>query len=280
MKLTRRGLLKWGLLSTAVASFVGTGYGLFEAHALKTSRSQIPLDRLPEPFDGLVCALIADVHHGPFLSLERVTDLVDRVNAARPDVICLCGDYVYITPDYIEPCITALGRLSAPLGVFSVLGNHDHWEDAPLTCAMLHKVGIPDLTNTNVALIRKDARIWLCGVGDLWTDTQDLTAALNGIPDNEPRILLSHNPDYAESITDRNVDLVLSGHTHGGQASIPFYGPPISSSRYRRKYAGGLVQNGHIKVFVTRGVGTIFPPVRINCPGEFNLLTLTSGGQE
>ncbi len=260
------------------APFLGLGYGLCEAHTRKVRRSHIKLDRLPAEFNNLLCALIADIHHGPYLSLERVGKLVNRVNAAKPDLICLCGDYVYRNPCYIEPCINELSRLSAPMGVFAVLGNHDHWQDAPLTRRMLKQAGITELTNSNVALERNGARMWLCGIGDLWTDRQDLGAALAGIPADEVRILMSHNPDYAEEIKGVQIDLVLSGHTHGGQVHIPLLGPPISPSRYPRKYAaGGLVRSGSMQVFVTRGVGTIFPPVRINCPGEFNLLRLKVG---
>ncbi len=280
MKPSRRRFLKWGLRAVVAAPFLGLGYGLCEAHMLKVRRSHIELDRLPGEFDNLLCALVADIHHGPYLSLERVGKLVNRVNAAKPDLICLCGDYAYRNSSYIEPCINELGRLSAPMGVFAVLGNHDHWYDAPLSRRMLEQVGIMELTNTNIALERNGARVWLCGVGDLWTDRQDLSAALAGIPADEVRILMSHNPDYAEEINGVPrvpIDLMLSGHTHGGQVSIPFVGPPISPSRYPRKYSGGLVRNGSMQVFVTRGVGTIFPPVRINCPGEFNLLKLTCG---
>ncbi len=254
-------------------------YGYWQARRLTYPRTTITLDRLPGEFDGILCAFITDVHHGSYLSLDRVNEMVDQVNAAKPDLILLGGDYVYDGPQYIRPCLTALGRLSAPMGVYAVLGNHDHWEDADLTRRVFDEVGIRDLTNTNVALGHQGARIWVCGVGDLWTDTQDLPSALAGIPEDGLRILLSHNPDYAESIIGQNVDLVLSGHTHGGQVSIPFRGPILSSSRDPKKYSAGLIHNGPMQVFVSRGIGTIVPAIRLNCPAEVNLITLKTGGK-
>lgn len=273
LKRSKRILL-WvlGVVLVTLALFGIDGY--YEAHSLRLTPATIVLSRLPQSFNGMTCALIADVHRGPYVSQERVADMVARVNATHPDLIVLAGDYVSMRASYIEPCIAELGKLSAPMGVYAILGNHDHWVDASLTRQMLSQVGILDLTNTNIAIRRGEASIWLCGVGDLWTDEQDLDSTLSGVPDEGLRILLSHNPDYADRILDRNVDLVLSGHTHGGQICIPFYGPIVSSSRHPHKYAGGLVHMGSMQVFLTRGVGTIRPPVRLNCPAEVSILTL------
>ncbi len=130
------------------------------------------------------------------------------------------------------------------------------------------------MTNRGLWIEAGGARIWLCGVGDYWTGWQDLPAALGPASVDDAVILLSHNPDYVEKIEDPRVGIVLAGHTHGGQVDIPVIGPPIIPSLYGQKYAQGLVQGPVARVFVTRGIGTISPPIRLNCAPEIVLFTL------
>ncbi len=139
---------------------------------------------------------------------------------------------------------------------------------------MLADAKIPDLTNTGVWLERNGGRLRICGVGDLWTDHQDMSAALGDATESDATIVLSHNPDFVESVRDPRAGLVLSGHTHGGQVVVPGFGAPIVPSRYGQKYLHGLVQGPRCRVFVTRGVGTISPPVRFLCRPEVDLITL------
>jgi predicted MPP superfamily phosphohydrolase len=159
-----------------------------------------------------------------------------------------------------------------------VLGNHDNWDGRAESQAALAEAGITEVTNTGVWIERGGARLRVSGVGDLWTDRQDLGAALGDASDRDAVLLLAHNPDYVETLTDRRVGLVLSGHTHGGQIVLPRYGAPIVPSQYGQKYLQGLVQGPACRVFVTRGVGTVTPPVRFHCRPEVALLTLTSLG--
>jgi uncharacterized protein len=144
----------------------------------------------------------------------------------------------------------------------------------PLSRTALAKAKIPDLSNTGVWIERAGARLRICGVGDLWTDHQELAAALGDATESDAVLLLSHNPDFVETIRDRRVGLVLSGHTHGGQIIVPSYGAPIVPSRYGQKYLHGLVKGPHCPVFVTRGVGTVIPPIRFLCRPEVVLITL------
>ena len=201
-------------------------------------------------------------------------------NALKPDVIALAGDYVHRYASFIAPGIEELGKLKAKLGRFAVRGNHDNWnyhahEDfEALSRAALAEAKLPDLNNTGVWLERSGTRLRICGVGDLWTDHQDLKAALGDATESDAVLLLSHNPDFVETIRDRRVGLVLSGHTHGGQVIVPGFGAPIVPSRYGQKYLHGLVQGPCCRVFVTRGIGTISPPVRFLCRPEIVLITL------
>jgi predicted MPP superfamily phosphohydrolase len=206
--------------------------------------------------------------------LAYIRHVVGLTNALRPDIVALVGDYVHRSGAYIAPGIAELGKLTAALGRFAVRGNHDNWESAVLTHAALAEARLPDLNNTGVWLERRGARLRVCGVGDLWTDHQDLDAALGDATADDAVLLLSHNPDFVETLRDPRVGLVLSGHTHGGQVVVPGFGAPIVPSRYGQKYLYGLVQGPCAQVFVTRGVGTVTPPVRFLCRPEVVLITL------
>jgi len=231
-KVTRRGFLRRILYGGLGAGAALLGYPFIEARWVRVSRRRIIVPRLPPEFAGTTAAFLADIHHGPYFGLGFVRSIVEDTNALGADLVALGGDYVHRDPKFIAPCIAELARLRAPLGVYAVLGNHDHWEGAPRTRAELAKAGIAELRNTGVWLTRRGSRLRLGGVGDLWEDTQDLDSALGGCRDDETVILLSHNPDYVEDIRDRRVGLVLSGHTHGGQVNIPFFGRPLVPSRY------------------------------------------------
>jgi predicted MPP superfamily phosphohydrolase len=254
------------------------GYSLLEARWLRVQPVTIPLPLLPGHFGQLRIVQLTDIHHGPYLDLARVEHAVDLANSLSPDVIALTGDYVHRSPKFIRPCFQALARLRAPLGVFGVLGNHDHWEDAALTRAEMRRAGIMELTNTGTWVERNGERLYFAGVGDLWEDTQDLPRALSVVPPNGCAILLSHNPDYfPEAAKDWRVQLMLAGHTHGGQVVLPFIGPPVVPSRFGRKYASGLVTEHNQRIYISRGVGTVTPPIRFNCPAEVTLITLVGG---
>jgi uncharacterized protein len=271
--LSRRHFLRIAAIGTCSA-LAGGSYTIVEAGWINQTDITILVPRLPNAWKGLRVAFLTDIHHGPWTSLAYVHTIVERANALKPDLILLGGDYVHRGASYIQPCIAALGILSAPLGVFGVLGNHDHWHGAAETSEAFRDSGIHELTNSGIFLVRGEQRLRIAGVGDLWEDTQDITAALGDTKPNETAILLSHNPDYAEQISDSRVGLVLSGHTHGGQVVLPVVGAPFVPSRFGQKYLRGLVQAPHIQVFVSRGLGTITPPVRFCCRPEINLITL------
>jgi predicted MPP superfamily phosphohydrolase len=256
---------------------LGAGYSLVEARWLKVTRVDIPIPRLPDVFAGTTVALLADIHHGLHISLDKVRQVVRLTNALRPDIVALCGDYVYHGKKFIRPSCLALGELEAPLGVYAVLGNHDRWDGAEETWRAFGETHVQNLTNTGVWLKEGDARLRVAGVGDLWTEEQDLGLALGDTRPDETCLLLCHNPDYTEQILDPRVGLVLSGHTHGGQVQLPVVGAPITPSRCGQKYLQGLVRTPYTQVYISRGVGTIWPPVRFYCRPEIVLIRLTQG---
>jgi predicted MPP superfamily phosphohydrolase len=274
MAMDRRRFLKRAGIAALGGLTAGGAYPFLEAKWCRLVRRTIALPNLPLPFRGTTVALVADVHHGPFVPLVYIRHVVETVNSLKPDLVLLAGDYASGGSRFIAPGIAALGSLRAGLGRFAVLGNHDHWEGAPASRLSLDEAGIARVDNTGRWIERQGARLRICGVGDLWTDLQDLRSALGDATVDDAVILLSHNPDFAERFRDRRVGLMLSGHTHGGQVVVPGFGAPIVPSRYGQKYLGGLVQGPACQVFVSRGVGTVTPPVRLFCRPEVVLLTL------
>lgn len=284
---TRRQFLR-RLAATALAGGAsGVALALHEAKSCVVERVSLALRNLPAAFDGTTVAFVTDTHHGPGVGLDYLAEVVAMTNALRPDLVALGGDYVQRArfhhlqrpgshQGYIAPGVGVLGELRAPLGRFAVLGNHDRRESVMLTRRALADHGFTELTNAGVWLERGGARLWLCGVDDWATGRPNLRAALGDTTLDDACLLLSHNPDFVERIRDPRVDLVLSGHTHGGQVVLPLIGAPVTASRYGRKYVHGLVQGPSARVYVSRGVGTIGPPVRLRCPPEVALITLRS----
>ena len=272
----------------AVGRILGGAFGyslLWEPGRLRITRRTFAIRDLPPSLDGLRLAQVSDLHHGPWLSMERVRDVVRQTNALGADMILLTGDYVYESPQYIEPAVGALAELKAKIGVVGILGNHDWWDrGVPMKNAFARN-GLPLIDNSRLILtpgrsLVREAGEGLCiaGVGDLWEDVPDYRAALSKLPPGMPRLLLAHNPDAAEDPLflggKHRVDLMISGHTHGGQVWIPGIGSPIIPSRFGQKYASGLVQGPGCPVFISRGIGLSGLPIRFGVPPEIVVMEL------
>jgi hypothetical protein len=224
-------------------------------------------------------AVLSDLHVGsPWNGRSRLAHVVDMVNAQHPDAIVLLGDYVIqgvLGGRFVEPEDVAgeLSRLSAPRGVYAVLGNHDWWFDGERVRRALVSAGLRVLENEAVPVAHAEGRFWVAGLADLMTRRPDVRCALRAVPAGEPVLLLSHGPDLFESVPDR-VTLTLAGHTHGGQVRLPFIGAPIVPSIYGQRYAAGRVVEKGRTMFVTTGIGTSILPLRFGVPPEIVMLTL------
>ena len=275
--MNRRAFLKSALAAAVPTSPVAAaGYGLFEAGWVGIERPELPLPNLPAGLDGLRVAFLADLHHGPYTSLDFVVAVVRTTMNLRPDLIVLGGDYTLKDAKYVAPCFDVLAGLSAPLGVYGVLGNHDYKNGLDETRAAMTGAGVTELTNAGRRVGRNGQHFWLAGVDDLWYGQVDVAAAMAGVKPNEAALLVSHNPDVAEPLRDRRVGLVLSGHTHGGQAVVPGAGAPFVPSRYGSKYLHGRVEAPATTVYVSRGLGTSVSPLRYGSRPELTLVTLRS----
>lgn len=245
---------------------------LAEPYLLTIEHHAIQLSRLPQAFDGFRIVHLSDIHHSPFTSKEQIERAVDTANRLKPDMIALTGDYISHDRGYAAPCAELLGRLRARYGVYAVLGNHDHWTDAALITDLFRAEGITVLINEGMRFELDGEAFWLAGVDDTMVGLEDLSLALAGSRESEVKLLLAHNPIILRRAARARVDLVLSGHTHGGQVKLR--SEQNASGRPRRRLLRGLGRQGETQIYVTRGLGTVVLPIRYGCPPEISLLEL------
>jgi predicted MPP superfamily phosphohydrolase len=238
------------------------------------TETDIWLRRLPPGYDGLRIVHLTDIHHSLFTPLEDVERAVHLANLLRPDLVALTGDYITLSPSYIWPAARALGKLRARLGVFAVLGNHDFQVDAEEITRALRAQRIRVLRNAHFALRVRSAALWMVGVDDLWWGADDLAGALRAVPARDPKILLCHNPIGVRDAAVHGIDLVLSGHTHGGQVRLPVVGSFYGRSRLGTRFVEGWNRLDGTQIYVSRGIGKVLLPVRLGCPPEIALLRL------
>jgi predicted MPP superfamily phosphohydrolase len=268
MAMTRRAVLKGALVAGAGTLAGAASYGYaYERHDLEVTRASIPVNRLPPALAGLRVGLITDVHRSLFVSHEDVARAVTSLMNEKPDLIVLGGDYVtWGDRDFVRPAAEALDPLEAPYGVFGILGNHDDDHDMP---AALGRNGVQMLKDARTRLRIRNETVDLVGIR-FWTKRQvDIAALTRGAA--PMTILLAHDPRRLTEAAALNVPLVLSGHTHGGQIVLPLVGA-IAAQKF--PVVAGVDRRDRTTLFVSRGVGTIYVPVRINCPPEVALLTL------
>jgi predicted MPP superfamily phosphohydrolase len=276
--LTRRGFI--GAAGAAAVGF--TLYaGEISRHELVTERRTIAIENLPESFAGFRIAQISDIHFAEYTEPFYLRRVVERVNALQPDLLLLTGDFISMSPvekgqaeDYAPLCAAILGKLECPLR-YGVLGNHDWMVNGKYVTECLRGVGITILLNQYLPLEREGKRIWLAGVADALSRDINIPQAIprQARMDKEPLVLMCHEPDMLDDIARYGVDLMLSGHTHGGQVRLPFvrpyFLPPLG-----KVYIAGHFVRGRTQLYVNRGIGSVGLPFRFNCPSEITEITL------
>jgi predicted MPP superfamily phosphohydrolase len=268
-----RQLLGTGLVAAGA-------WALAEPARLKVRRLEVPLERWPARLDGLRVAVVSDLHTGaPWVHERKLARIVGKVSAHRPDLVALVGDYAdpavalghAVAPEAVAEELSAL---RAPLGVFAVLGNHDWHHYGERVPRALREAGIEVLENDAVAVEWGGEVLWVAGLADVRERDADATVALAMVPQGQALIALTHDPDMFPFLRDR-ADVVLAGHTHGGQIGLPLLRRAVVPSR--DGYIGGEVREGGGYMYVSRGVGTTGLPIRLAAPPEVAVLTIRSG---
>ena len=279
--LTRRAFL----LGSGAAAGMALYAGEIARHELDIVQRPIAIRNLPASFAGLRIVQISDLHLDEFTEpffLERV---IRHVNQLAADVVLITGDFVTLgdstffdATHSIHRCAEMVSTITCPLR-YAILGNHDVGVGAAQVVRALHDNGIPVLVNQFLPIERGSDRIWLCGVDDPATSRPDLDLAIPSHPDG-PVILMAHEPDYAKNVMGHPraglIDLMLSGHSHGGQVRLPFGGPLILPP-FGRIYPEGYYRLNQMQLYVNRGIGTVGVPFRLNCPAEITVITLNPG---
>jgi len=261
-----------GLLILSGLTFIS--YCFFESRWIKITEIEIKSVDVPDSFNGSKIVFISDIHRGPFLSSERLSGIVERINAIEPEVIILGGDYVHYRFKYIEPVFKEFGKLRGGLGVYAVLGNHDHYAGVDFTKKMMTKYGISNIDNQSWWVKKGNDSIKIGGVGDFWEDTQQPENTFKDLKKTNFAILVSHHPDYIERMNTDMIDLTLSGHTHGGQITFLGLWAPILPSQYGQKYRYGLIDSGKMKSYISSGVGAVNLPFRFFSRPEIVVIRL------
>ncbi len=281
----RRELLERTAAVAAAAPFVAGAYGLLYGRLnLQVTAQAIRLPRLPRAFEGFRICQLSDIHIGPFMPADEIRKYVAIANAQKAEMIVLTGDFVTFDPNTQWPVVDALRGLRAPFGVFGSLGNHDAWahvEDS--ITELFRQTGVRILRAANMPIAANGESFNLIGV-DFQSARRfgpsppvaHLLGNIEGLVDRDRvNILLSHNPDTFDRAADLGIDLSLAGHTHGGQAALEFISPELAPSRLVTPYVAGWFQKPGGQLYVNRGIGTIFIPIRVGAPPEITVYSLS-----
>ncbi len=279
---TRRNFLWLAAGSAAGMAFYA---GEISRHELQIVLRTINLPRLPDPFAGFKIVQISDFHFHEYTEASFLEAVVRRVNEAAPDLVVLTGDFVSSKPlpqsfsvRMAYHCAEILSRIECPLR-YAVMGNHDTLVGVHAVIDALMTHGIPVLANSSVAVERDGRCLWLAGTLDALEGRPNLASALPAgrNPDQEPLILLTHEPDFADYAVGHQISLAFSGHTHGGQIRFPFL-PPLLLPEMGTKYVEGLFRlPDGMQLYVNRGIGAVNLPFRFRCPPEITVITLQPG---
>jgi predicted MPP superfamily phosphohydrolase len=267
----RRLFLRAGVGGLAAAPFLLSGYGA--AHAGRNHT----VEELTLPFGcPLRVVQLTDIHAGIFMTRDMIRRYVDQVIALKPELFVLTGDYISNSTVFFPGFVEAMTRVHARYGTFAILGNHENWYgERPYFESMLRQGDIRLLHNEHRLIQAEGGRIAVAGIDDLRSGQPDLEAALAGLAAGIPTILLSHRPEIFPRAAERGIALTLSGHYHGGQIKLNLPGGDFSLAHLRTPYPEGLYRIGRSRLYVSRGIGTTFTPVRLNAPPEITLFQLT-----
>ena len=279
-KMTRREFIAGAAVAgIGLAAYAGT-HG---RHQVEVLHRTFEIPNLPDAFENFRFVQISDIHLKEYTEAWFLEEIVRRVNQLNPELVVVTGDFISYGPLPLSYSWRAAGLCAEILSGlkasqrFGILGNHDVSVGSDHVISPLEAHGLPVLVDRYVPLERGSDRIWLCGTNDARESKPDLARAIPASTGGSPVILLCHEPDYVDTIRHHprfsSINLMLSGHTHGGQVRLPFVGPLILP-KMGRKYVEGAFQFEQMHLYVNRGLGAVEVPFRLNCPPEITEITL------
>lgn len=279
---SRRTFLRRGMYTLTAASFGANAYGMLvgkKSH--EVTEITFPIRNLPPQLHGMTIALLSDIHSSINMRKEDMTEYVAIANALQCDMALVTGDLVNSQTEEAYPFAEAFSDLSAPLGVYGVMGNHDFFAPDPdLVAKVIDDCGVKLLRNDKVVIEKNGGKLYLIGVDDVGNPAraeERFATAIGYAPLQIPKLLMVHRPYFLQQAADRDIDLVLSGHTHGGQVVLASFGNVIiAPASLASRYVWGKYHLGNTQMYVNRGIGTVALPIRLNCPPEITRITLVS----
>lgn len=287
--LSRRKFVRYATAGVSAYAFGGAAYGMLRHDSYKIEHKDIKIANLPEELKGTTITLISDIHSGQYMNEKDMREYAEVINSLGSDIICIPGDFVNRGDKEIPPLTRAFRDLKAEYGVYGSLGNHDFFMDGNVVSSALNnETPIQMLRNDFRKITIKGKELYMMGVDDTrgagahmeavmkyYEDTEQKLKAAEGDIAGKPKILLCHKPYGFDELAKKDIDLILSGHTHGGQVvPIKLGNFNLSFAATVSKYIDGLYTIGKSNMYVSRGIGTVAMPIRLNCPPEITVIKL------
>jgi predicted MPP superfamily phosphohydrolase len=287
--LTRRAFLHTSILGVSGIALASCTRGIMQRNDIEITHRTFALPNLPPAFEGKTITFLSDIHAGPFMDVDEMKHIAQLVNDLKSDIIVIPGDFVTSHVNEVGPFAEAMSDLKAPLGVYACSGNHDYYAGIDLVSRGIEDTGIKLLRNENASITIQGQSLYFIGVDDMDADSvkrfvegkpaPHIEAAWRGVPANAATVLLCHKPYMFPEFAQTNTGLMLSGHTHGGQIVLGRIGKTVLTfSSIASEYVEGLYRpegnRSKTQMYVSRGIGVVGVPIRINCPPEITQITL------
>lgn len=276
---TRRRILRQGVAVLAGAAFATTTLGIIRNNRFEISHVDVPISNLPDELQGFTIGLLSDIHSSIFMTRSQMEEYAVALNSLNANMVAIVGDFVNSMVEEVYPVAEAFSTLKASRGVYGVLGNHDYFtKNVEIVAREVNSCGIKLLRNDRVTIEHNGKKLDLVGIDDLGNPLHAgrlIAKQVAGADQNNPRILMAHRPYFFSQAAEQNIHLTLSGHTHGGQIVFArIDGDVIAPARMVSPYVAGLYSMGSSHMYVSRGIGTVGVPIRINCPPELTKISL------
>lgn len=287
--LSRRKFVRYATMGISTYAFAGATYGMLRHDSYEIVNKNITIDNLPAELRGTTITLLSDIHAGQYMNEKEMREYADVINSLESDIVCIPGDFVNFDVKDVHMLTNAFRDVKAKHGIYGSLGNHDFFQDADyVSKAILNESPVQLLRNDHRSIDIKGKKIFMMGIDDTRGSGSDMSTVLNyysGLEsklknentefNSSPKILLCHKPYGFDSLAAKEIDLILSGHTHGGQVvPLKFGNFNMSFAATVSKYIEGIYKIGKSNMYVSRGIGSVGLPIRINCPPEITKITL------